>query len=649
MRLHPATGLSAVPRRPADDVLDRLAVVLRGVPPRLARAARRDTRRLLRDPALLDPDAGPSETALDAYCEVLIDLPPLDPDKPAAWRRAVRRAWPRALGLPLTVSGIVAASRAVGEAAGVSPDDLAEGCRTLRVRPLDANDHGAVARFVSGLNNAKDARAWHTYMRVGWGRALQASVAAADRARRRSCGRLTIGAEGGRRRRCGTHGCGHADCGPRQAALAGAESWPHAAALQVAGVRHLRLGLTVPRRRDWTPVEALVALDRCAAAVVRHLAVRLDCRLAARIVCERQADGWPEWILVLADIDGELIRRMTAEADAYRRQQQADPPPLTPDGLRGMVRASTDAGIRTADLWPDLNRDIQAAANKAAKRAGIRWDVTYLAPVYNLPGCWTDVHKSTQAVGHCWPRGLRRFRSTRGTRDGRVRAYGASGAAPSTRQAAMQQRRGAEDRADATAAAEAMADVTPVQAPATPGIPVGQGGRAPLQQRATAARTQADAAADAAATSAAEARDAERAAEAAWTAAAAADAQAEATAATAVAAEEARADEAEGDARTALASRLIAALLGRTASLAVEEATAAWVTAEATGRYADDSAVQAALDELTADRADRRARRLEQMAREAPARATLAALRARAEALLDGPLPLGRPPALTCR
>ena len=89
--------------------------------------------------------------------------------------------------------------------------------------------------------------------------------------------------------------------------------------------------------------------------------------------------------------------------------------------------------------------------------------------------------------------------------------------------------------------------------------------------------------------------------------------------------------------------------MGRTASLAVEEATAAWVTAEATGRYADDSAVQAALDELTADRADRRARRLEQMAREAPARATLTALRARAEALLDGPLPLGRPPALTCR
>ena len=674
-------GAKALPRGPQDAVLDVLEPFLAEVPGKLANKARRDTRSLLRDPALLDREATPDPDLLDRYKTALAAAPPLNPAKPEPWRRAVQRAWPVALGLPLTIPAMAAALRAKGEALGVSRANCAAGCRILRARPLRPGDHGAVARWIEGLNELHTPDAWTRNAKVGWGKARQASVATRDRSRRRGCGRLTGGNEGGRRRRCGTHGCGHLDCGPRQAALAREQSWPYAQAWEDSGVQHVRVGLTVPRT-GWTPIEILDALDRCAAGVVRGLAGRLGCRLAGRIAVERQADGTPEWMLLLADVDGELIRRLTAEAQTYVASNQHDAPSVTESLLLALTMAATKAGIATQDLWPELTGRVQHAADAAAKKACIDWQVTYLAPVYDLKGTWADVHKSAQATGYDWPMSFRRFRSSRGTDDGPVLPYAdawtKAGKAPSTRQEAFQQRREAEDQTDATERARTLAEA--------PGIPLGQSParRAADDARAAADRAKANLAASRLAVGQAEqlAAQAERNAVAAEAAAQAAERVA-ATAkkavkaarraadvarcraararahvgslvrAHAIEAAEVRAQEAEAEARTQATSLQAAEDAADRAEQAATVAEARrWFTAvlaSKTARAAEHAEIAPALAEITADRAERRARRLEQIAQDTRNKAALAARRARADALLDGPLPAGRPTPLTCR
>ena len=678
--IDPSGRLAAVPRGPRDDVLDVLDKATAGVRDDLAAEVHRTTRSLLFDRALLDPKIPPDPALLAAYRIALADAPALDPEPP--WRRAVERAWPAALGLPLTVAGIVARFRAEGEALGVSKSDLAAGCRTLRSRPLRPNDHGAVARWVAGLDGLADPATWTRYARLGWGRARQASVAAQDRARRKGCGRQTHGSEGGQRQRCATHGCGHADCAPRQAALAGEQSSLHAHAWEDAGVAHVRIGLTLPRRGGWTPVEGLDALDPCAARFVRVLARSLSCKLAARIAVERQTDGTPEWVLILADVDGELTRRMLAEDAAYMACNQYDPPPMTPDLLAARTRVVTNAGIRTADLWPDLTREVQAAADTAAAKAGIAWEATYIAPVFDLDGTWGDVHKAAQATGHDWPEGFRRFRSSRGTKDGLVLLYAAAwtaaGSAPSNRQEGQEQRRAAEDRADASEAARTLSEA--------PRIPRGQG----------AARNAADAARTVANEAAAEADRSAAAAAAADEAANNADAwaneyadRAEAAARTYVAAKAtlarvrkvaARAErravrarahvatlvrehaieraevraavaeaEAEAHARAVEEADLFALRARRRAEDSAKLASAAAAEADRAAHKAREADIAAQVDELDQEKAERRARRMRQIASEAPVRGAFVARRARSEALLDGPLPLGRLARVTHR
>ena len=651
-------NLEALPDSPRDEVLELLEPFLAGLPDGLAHGARRTTRRLLFDPALFDPDDTPGPVVLARFKAALTAVPPLDPAKPEPWKRAVERAWPTALSLPLTVRGIRARFKAAGEALGVPQETLDAGCRLLRARRLKPNDHGAVARWVKGLHGLNDAPGWTRYARIGWGRARTASVSAQDRSRRKVCGRLTYGDEGGQRQRCGTHGCGHPDCAPRQSALAREKSWPHALAWADAGVSHVRFALTLPRRGDWTPIDALDALAPCAARVVHELAQRLDCRLAARIAVERQADGAPEWVIILTDVDGELTRSMLAEDAAYMACNQYAPPSTSPTLLAARTRAVTNAGIRTADLWPDLTREAQAAANAAAVKAGIAWEVTYLAPVYNLEGTWSDAHKSAQAVGHDWPHGFRRFRSSRGTTDGLVLPYAAAfkalGRAPTTRQEALEQARSAADRADADEAVRTLEEA--------PEFPRGQG---EAKDAAEAAREVANDAATEAEKSYDAARAARRDAEDAAHRAHACTARAEAAAraaelAEAIAAPLRRAadraarchdgprdDIADAQAHATMAADSAAAQARRAAESSVAEARAARAQAETAARHADAALTAAALDDMDADHLVRRARRLEQIAHDAPARAALAQRRAVAEALLDGPLPVGRPVKLT--
>lgn len=681
VRIDSFGNLTALPRGARDDVLDALEPTLAGVPDKLARAVQRYTRRVLGDPALFDARDTVDPAVLARYTAALAAAPTFDPKKPGPWQRAVERAWPTALDLPLTVAAMVARLRAAGEANGIGKADLAAGCRTLRSRPLRPNDHGAVARWVEGLVKLKDAAAWTRYARLGWGKARQASVAAHDRSRRKVCGRQTHGNEGGQRRRCGTHGCGHADCAPRQAAFAGEQSRPHAHAWEDAGVRHVRIGLTLPVR-DWTPVEAMDALDSCAAPFVRALAVRLDCKLAARIAVERQADGTPEWVLILADVDGELIRRMLAEDAAYMACHQYDPPTMSPDLLAARTQAVTNAGIRTADLWPDLTREVQAAADAAAAKAGTAWEATYIAPVFNLDGTWGDVHKAAQATGHDWRRGFRRFRSSRGTKDGLVLPYAAAwtaaGSAPSTRREGQEQRRAAEDRADASEAARTLSEA--------PTFPMGQGEARDAAKEARTVANEADDEADRSAAAAYAAHEAannadawanEYAARAREAARAHDDAKsalgrlrksadraerravrARAHVATlvrehAIERAEVRAADAEAEAEAQVQAVADADLAAVHAEWAAEDAAAqaraAADAADAARRDADEADSDAHLDEMTQDSTGRSARRLEQIAQAAPARAALAAKRARSAALLDGPLPVGRPAKLTGR
>ena len=679
--IDPSGRLAAVPRGPRDDVLDVLDKATAGVRDDLAAEVHRTTRSLLFDRALLDPKIPPDPALLAAYRIALADAPALDPEPP--WRRAVERAWPAALGLPLTVAGIVARFRAEGEALGVSKSDLAAGCRTLRSRPLRPNDHGAVARWITGLLDLKDAAAWTRYARVGWGRARQASVADFDRARRDRCGRETSGSEGGASWRCRTHGCGHKDCGQGQAARAREELWPHAQAWEAAGVRHVRIGITVRRPPDWTSIEALDALDPCAAPFVQNLARSLDSRLAPRTAVERQTSGTPEWVFIVADVDGELSRRMLAEdADTVAGMTPGDAPPMTFDTLLARARIATDAGIRTADLWPELTRKVQAAVDAAAEKAGIRWEVTYIAPAYDLAGTWGDAHKAAQATGHDWPEGFRRFRSSRGTQDGLVvayaRAWNDAGSAPTSRQEALEQRRAAEDRADAAETARALRE-----APEFPG------GRGPVQDAADAAQRTADESEAQAAGSAAFARAtyeaavraedraddrADRAKRAARTYVAAkatlarvrkvaARAERRAVRARAHVATlvrehaieraEVRAAvaeaEAEAHARAVEEADLFALRARRRAEDSAKLASAAAAEADRAAHKAREADIAAQVDELDQEKAERRARRMRQIASEAPVRGAFVARRARSEALLDGPLPLGRLARVTHR
>jgi|GEM_PF-3973846 len=682
VRIDPFGNLRALPRGPRDDVLDALQPALAGVPDKLRRSVERTTRRLLGDRALLDPKAPLDPALLDRYVAALSAAPPFDPKKPGPWRRAVERAWLVALDLPLTVANIVGRLRARGGALGVPRKGLTAGCSTLRSRPLQPKDHGAVARWAAGLDKLKDAAGWARYAQLGWGRARQASVAAHDRARRRGCGRQTNGSAGGQRQRCGTHGCGHADCAPRQAVLAGESSRPHAAAWRAAGVTHVRIGLTLPRRGDWTPIEAMDALDPCASPFVRELARSLGWKLAARIVVERQADGTPEWVFILADVDGNLTRRMLAEDADYMVCNQYDPPPVSLDLLAVRTRIVTNAGIRTADLWPGLTGAVQAAADAAAAKAGIAWEATYIAPVFDLDGTWSDVHKAAQATGHDWPKGFKRFRPSRGTKDGLVlpyaAAWAAAGGAPSNRREGQQQRRAAEDRADAYQAAQTLEEA--------PEIPGGQGA---ARDASDAARAAANDAAAKAARSAAARDVAIEAADLAYAWAdeyasrskLAARAYVDAEAALrrlikaaeradnralrarahvgrlvrehAIERAEGRAGEAEAEAEAAAqavdAADLVVRRMRRESDDAAEQARVAAEAAEDAVRDADEATATTRSAEWFQERTERSARRREQLAQDAPDRRLLERRRARAAALLDGPLPLERPPPLTGR
>ena len=683
--LSPAAPPKALPRRPVDAVLAILDFHLVGVPERLAKAIQRRTRCLLIDPVLLDPESDPDGAQLKGYETALRAAPPYDPAKPAAWRRGIERAWPAALSLPLTIPAMVAAFKARGEELDVPKDRLAAGCRALRARRLRPNDHGAVARWMEGLEEVAAPADWSRYARGGWGRARTASLRVFERDRRRGCGRIAGGALTGRRHRCGTHGCGKPDCAARQAALAREQSWPHAEAWEDAGVPHIRVGLTVPRRRDWTPIEILDALGGCAAGVVRELARRLDCRLAARIAVERQRDGTPEWIVVLADVDGELSWRLSEEDAQHAAAANADPPAQSPALLATRAQVATDAGIRTATLWPDLTAEVQAAADTAAAKAGIGWKVTYLAPVYNLNGTWRDVHKAAQAIGFDWPEGFRRSRSSRGTPDGMVRPYAdawtKAGKAPRTRQEAFQQRRDAEDRAAASEWKRVLTEAPGGSAPdpdTPPEFPQGQGATSLAAEAREAAAEAAEAAARSAresdtawqlATEARErarlagiwAREAETALQDARLAQANLAGPAEQAERRAVEMRRrvpplvlsSALDDAEDEAGRlgweAERAKVTAFQAGKVFNQATAEARAAADAAEQAVLDAEQAETNSRLDEMTADHRQRRARRLGQIIAEAPSRAELSVRRARAERLIDGPLPAGQLPPIARR
>ena len=241
-----------------------------------------------------------------------------------------------------------------------------------------------------------------------------------------------------------------------------------------------------------------------------------------------------------------------------------------------------------------------------------------------------------------------------------------------------EQRREAEDQTDATERARTLAEA--------PGIPLGQSParRAADDARAAADRAKANLAASRLAVGQAEqlAAQAERNAVAAEAAAQAAERVA-ATAkkavkaarraadvarcraararahvgslvrAHAIEAAEVRAQEAGAEARTQATALQAAEDAADRAEEAANMAEARrWFTAvqaSKTARAAEHAEIDAALDEITADRAERRARRLEQIAQDTLNKAVLSARRARADGLLDGPLPAGRPTPLTGR
>ena len=404
--------------RPVDAALAILDSVLPPtLDPALSRAAMRDTRAAVSattpwDATELDP------AVLARFRGIISGLPDPAQDE-AAWRRAVAQAWPRALGLPLTVQEMIERARSVGRTLGMKKAAVAEGCRVLRCRPLKPDDCGAVAEWCADLGAVQSPEDWTRFVTTAWGRSRAESVHAEGVAARRSCGRTRSGPGGGVVRRCHTHGHAHADCGPRQAHVAREHAWPHAWAWQLGGVPLVRLGLTLPRMPGWSSIEALDEFDGRVAALVHDIAGALGCRFAARIGVERQQDDFPEWSVVVVDVDGTLQGRMMVEAAAYQAAQQHDPPPMDP----GMLAHSAVGGSKwamTEMFWPLLHAEVEAVARAAG------FGRVYLAPVTDLRGTWADLHKSSpQSAGHEWPAGFKRWRSTRGSEDGKVLAFSA--------------------------------------------------------------------------------------------------------------------------------------------------------------------------------------------------------------------------------